>query len=127
MISTKAPEGRITHLEQLPRYAPPGHWGTLNARLVERYESDGYEMILGAMDPDGGSELHRHDLQYQAMFILEGEALIEIGDDQSCVCPAGSVIEIPPGIHHRIVARGVALRFIVVFSPPLSTKEAKAA
>lgn len=127
MALPKTPKGRITHLEQLPRYAPPGHWGTLNARLVERCEIGGYEMILGAMDPDGGSEFHRHDLQYQAMFILEGEALVEIGDDQPCVCPAGSVIEIPPGIHHRIVARGVALRFIVVFSPTLNTKTAKVA
>jgi quercetin dioxygenase-like cupin family protein len=111
---------RIEHLDQLPRYAPARHWGTENARLVERTGTGGYEMILGTMTPDGGSERHLHDTQHQAMFILEGEALVELGDAAPQRCPAGSVIRIPPGIPHRILGGGAGtLRFIVVFSPPL--------
>ena len=118
-IPKKHPE-RIRHLDQLPCYAPPGHWGTQNARLTEWHAGGGYEMILGTMTPDGGAERHLHPDNHQAMFILEGEALIEIGDSPAWRCQAGSVIEIPPGIAHRICAHGQStLRFIVVFSPPL--------
>jgi quercetin dioxygenase-like cupin family protein len=121
MTTTQATDtGRIGHLDQLPRYAPAGHWGTENARLVERPGPGGFEMILGTMAPDGGSARHVHDRQHQAMFILEGEALVELGEAAPQRCPAGSVIRIPPGIPHRILGGGAGtLRFIVVFSPPL--------
>jgi quercetin dioxygenase-like cupin family protein len=121
MTPTHAAEAaRIEHLDQLPRYAPARHWGTLNVRLVEAEAGAGYEMILGTMAPDGGSERHHHARQHQAMFILEGEALVELGGAGPQRCGPGSVIRIPPGIPHRILGGGAGtLRFIVVFSPPL--------
>ena len=121
MTEAGASEGRIDHLDNLERYEPAGHWGTRNARLVHHPSAGGYEMILGTMTADGGAERHHHDHNHQSMFILEGEALIELGEDPARRCPAGSVIEIPPGLPHRIAAGGGgALRFIVVFSPPLA-------
>ena len=121
MTGTKPPAGRIDHLDTLARYEPAGHWGTQNARLVHHPTAGGYEMILGTMTADGGAERHRHDHNHQTMFILEGEALIELGDAPARRCPAGSVIEIPPGLAHRIAAGGDGtLRFLVVFSPPLA-------
>jgi quercetin dioxygenase-like cupin family protein len=110
----------ICHAEDLPHYAPPGHWGTRNVRLAEGKDTGSYEMILGHMTADGGSERHHHDENNQVMFILEGEALVELGSDPPRQCPAGSVIHIPPKLDHRITAGGRdPLRFIVVFSPQL--------
>ena len=121
MNTTRKPEGRIVHLDDLPRYEPAGHWGTRNARLVEHPAGGGYEMILGTMTPEGGAEPHHHDRNHQAMFILEGEALVELGDAPPRRCGPGSVIEIPPGLPHRFASAGTGtLRFIVVFSPPLA-------
>ena len=120
MMKTGAPEGRIDHLDALERYQPAGHWKTQNARLVHHPSAGGYEMILGQMAAGGGAERHHHDQNHQAMFILEGEALIELGEAPARSCPAGSVIEIPPGLPHRIASGGDGtLRFVVVFSPPL--------
>lgn len=112
------------HVENLPVYEPPGHWGTHNRRLVAGGQAGTYEMILGTMEPDGGSTRHMHQRNHQAMFIMRGEAIIEIGDAAPQRCPAGSVLQIPPGVEHQISAGGgQPLEFIVVFSPPLATEE----
>lgn len=115
---------RFRHIDDIPVYAPPGHWGTHNRRLVEGWETGTYEMILGAMEPDGGSQRHMHQRNHQVMFIMSGEAVIELEDASPQRCPAGSVVQIPPGIEHQISAGGRdPLKFIVVFSPPLATEE----
>ena len=114
------PDKLICNVDELPFYTPPGHWGTQNVRLVEGNDTGAYEMILGNMAAEGGSERHVHDKNYQAMFILEGVAMVELGASPPKQCPAGSVIRIPPGLDHRITAGGKhPLRLIVVFSPPL--------
>lgn len=113
-------EKMIRHIDDLPHYTPPGHRGTHNVQLVEGSDTGAYEMILGHMNADGGSERHNHNENHQVIYILEGEAVIELGSAPPRRCKAGSVIRIPPGIEHRIVAgEGGDLRFIVVYSPPL--------
>ena len=43
----------ITHIDDLPAYAPPGHSGTRNVRLVERDACGRFEMVLGEIAPGG--------------------------------------------------------------------------
>jgi quercetin dioxygenase-like cupin family protein len=50
-----------------------------------------------------GSTLPAHTTPVNvAMYILEGEPIIEIGSDRK-VCPAGTLIESPKGIPHAII------------------------
>jgi mannose-6-phosphate isomerase-like protein (cupin superfamily) len=60
---------------------------------------------------------HSHKVQEQVYHVLEGEGLMEIGDE-SCVVRRNDVIYLPPGVPHSINNTGlVDLIFIVVTSP----------
>jgi len=110
----------ITHIDDLPAYAPPGHSGTRNVRLVERDACGRFEMVLGEIAPGGVAEAHHHDVEYQAMYVLEGHAEIRLDNAAPCSCGPGSVVRIPPGTVHEVIATGdVPLKLLIVYSPPL--------
>ncbi len=96
----------LRNIDDLSVYEPPGHWGTYNRRLVEGREAGAYEMILGTMEPKGGSQRHMHQRNHQAMFIISGEAVIELEDASPRRCPAGSVVQIPPALNIRSTPAG---------------------
>lgn len=124
MIAQGITGTHMRHVDEVQGYEPPGHWGTHNRRLVEGREAVAFEMILGEMAPDGGSERHFHIRNHQVMFILSGEAVIEAEDTAPQRCRTGSVVQIPAGIEHSVRAEGTEpLKFIVIFSPPLATEE----
>ncbi len=111
----------IQNTDELGTYSPPGHSGTVNARLVDRDFCGTFEMILGAIAPGGGAERHHHEREHQVLYILEGLAEIELGEDAPVRCGGGTVIRIPPGLDHRIVSVGeTPLKLIVIYSPPLA-------
>ncbi len=111
----------IQHTDDLDTYSPPGHTGTVNTRLVDRDFCGAFEMILGAIAPGGGAVRHHHEREHQVIFILEGLAQIELGEDAPVRRGRGTVIRIPPGLDHRIVSVGeTPLKLIVIYSPPLA-------
>ncbi len=111
----------IQHSDDLGTYSPPGHTGTVNVCLVDRDFCGAFEMILGAIAPGGGAELHHHEREHQIIYILEGYAEIELGEDAPVRCGGGMVIRIPPGLDHRIVSVGeTPLELIVIYCPPLA-------
>ena len=60
---------------------------------------------------------HKHRVQEQVYHVLEGEGLMEIGNDKHLV-RRHDVIVRPPGVEHAISNRGlVDLVFLVVTSP----------
>ena len=73
---------RIRHESQLERYAPPGHHGTVNVRLIEKDFCGTFEMALGILEPGGTAERHDHDVEYQVLYVLEGLCDVELGDGQ---------------------------------------------
>ncbi len=90
-------------------------------RLVDRDFRGAFEMILGAIAPGGEAERHRHERESQILYVLEGHAEIELGEDAPVRCGPGTVIRIPPGLDHRIVSVGeTPLESIVIYSPPLA-------
>lgn len=110
----------ITHIDDLPAYAPPGHSATRNVRLVERDACGRFEMVLGEITPGGVADAHHHDVEYQAMYVLEGHAEIRLDDAPPRSCGPGSVVRIPPGTVHEVIATGdTPLRLLIVYSPPL--------
>ena len=110
----------IEHVSELPAYSPPAHHGTVNRRLVAREFGAGFEMILGRLEPGGEASRHYHVDEAQVVYILSGEADVALGEAPPRRCGPGTVIRIPKGLAHEVVAAGDApLECIVIYSPPL--------
>lgn len=112
----------IENLDDLPRYVPPGHSGTKNARLVLKEATGGqFEMVHGELAPGGHAARHHHDDAFQAMYVLGGAAEVSLGDDTPRRCGPGDIVRIPPGLDHEVTSLGPdPLRLILVYSPPIS-------
>ena len=115
-------EKLVENLRDLPRYAPPGHSGTENARLVDREMTEGrFEMVHGRLAPGGHAARHHHDSTFQAMYVLAGAAEVALGDDPPRRCGPGDMVRIPPGLDHEVTSVGPdPLELILVYSPPLA-------
>lgn len=114
----------IQHERELAPYAPPGHSGTRNVRLVDKEFCGTFEMVLGEIEPGGEAHPHKHDVEHQVIYILSGRALVTLGSDAAVDCRAGTVIRIPPGLMHEVKAFGLEpLRLIVLYSPPLPPRD----
>ncbi len=113
----------IEHVSDLPAYSPPAHSGTLNRRLLSREFGAGFEMILGQVEPGGEAFPHYHRDESQVVYVLKGEALIRLGEEEPRRCGPGWVIRIPPGLVHDVrVASNEALEVIVLYAPPLGAE-----
>lgn len=115
----------IEHIDQMDSYAPPGHSGTRNVRLVDPDFCGRFEMVLGEIEPGGVADRHHHDVQAQAVYILDGEAEVALGDGAPERCGPGTVVRIPPKMDHEVRSVGArSLRLIVLYSPPLNAPAA---
>lgn len=110
----------IVRPEDVPPYLPAMHAGTVNRRLVGRDVNGSIhvEMVLGVLEPGGVAERHSHDAQEQAMYILEGRALVEVGDSITEEVGPGTACFFPAGMRHRFQAL-TAVKTLVIYAPPL--------
>jgi quercetin dioxygenase-like cupin family protein len=114
----------IKHIDDLPVYGPPGHSGTRNVRLVDREACGRFEMVLGEIAPGGVAEPHSHAVEYQAMYVVSGIGEVTLGDAAPVDCGPGSIVNIPPGLMHKVVAKGEEpLKLVIVYSPPLPPRD----
>jgi quercetin dioxygenase-like cupin family protein len=82
-------------------------------RLAER---------AGAQD----EEVHVHDDQVESLYVLEGEAVLRLGDEE-LPAPAGSWAQIPPGVPHALGFPARGSRYLSVFSPRAAPSRSPAA
>ena len=69
------------------------------------------------LTPGAGATPHYHLKTEEIYFILEGQALMEVGNEVEPVGP-GDAIAIPPRTHHRITNSGSGvLRFLCCCAP----------
>ena len=114
----------IQHTDDIPKYAPPDHQGTVNVRLIDKSFCGTFEMNLGTVQPGGEAEPHLHETEHQVFYVLEGECEVTLGDSAPVRCLPGTVVRIPPLLMHRVVAIGeTALKGIVIYSPPLGPRD----
>lgn len=117
----------IARQDELKRYSPPGHAGTVNVRLVEKDFCGAFEMVHGTIAPGGEAHRHAHEREHQVIYVLEGEADVELGAEPPTRCGPGAAIRIPPKLEHRVVNVGaVPLKLIVLYSPPLPPRNDEA-
>lgn len=117
--------GKVSRLNELPVYSPPGHSGTTNRRLVLAEEARDFEMVHGCIAPGGEAEEHNHPDSYQAIYVLSGAAQVRLNGTDDYRCQAGDTINIPKGIDHFVKSVGeTSLEMIIVYSPPISRQGA---
>lgn len=107
-------------------YAPPGHAGTLNRRLIGP-ESGAHhiELIVGEMESGGHAELHTHCEFEQTMFMLEGRLKIIGKDGQVETLEPGDSIFFPIGVEHKVISETPKSRFLLIYTPPRQASKEK--
>ena len=84
---------------------------------AEASQTAGGFTLLEAEEPPGfGPPLHVHDDAAEAFYVLEGEYVIFLGDDEQ-LCPAGSFIYVPPGVEHGFRVGRVHSRKLNLYLP----------
>lgn len=100
---------------------PPGHFGGAYSKMLARPENVGSRLVdfrVSVYQPKAYVAPHRHKVQEQIYYILEGEALMEIDGVRTPVGPQTTIF-LPPGVEHAIYNTGMGdLRFMVVTCPP---------
>ncbi|MDI6754413.1 MAG: cupin domain-containing protein [Thermodesulfobacteriota bacterium] len=113
----------VTHLKDLPSYTPAGHSKTTNYRLLGPGPggSDRIEVVLGQIEHGGQADPHTHTYEEQAMFVMEGNALVETAGESEVVGP-NDFIYLPQGTSHKVVPlKGRPLKLLIIYAPPLSS------
>lgn len=77
-----------------------------------------FSVVESAPDPGApGLAMHRHRRSDEALYILEGEVSVRVGDRREII-PAGSFVLIPRGVAHMFWNPGPNLaRVLVIFAP----------
>ena len=89
---------------------------TLGTPLEEAVGAD-----LVDVEPHRSSSVHRHNQAETVLYILDGEALIRVGDEEVAV-RAGDRLLVRRGQFHGVTTGDLALRFLSVQSPPILNK-----
>jgi quercetin dioxygenase-like cupin family protein len=102
-----------------PFYSPANHTGTRNYRLVgPKVNGSQYlEIALGDIERHEGSPAHAHPDLEQAVYIIEGEATVEIDGIVSEV-KTGDLLYYPPYVFHDIKVKSERIKMLVIYSPP---------
>jgi mannose-6-phosphate isomerase-like protein (cupin superfamily) len=88
----------------------------MRVRADEEQTSGGFTLLEADEPPDFGPPLHIHDDAAEAFYVLEGEYLIFIGDDEH-LCPAGSFVYVPRGVEHGFRVGRVRSRKLNFYLP----------
>ena len=105
----------------VPWVAPPAHYEGALSKMLVRPETCGSQLVdfrISVYQPMGYVAPHRHEIQEQIYYVLDGEGMVEIEGERTAVGPYTTIF-IPPGVQHAIHNTGLTdLRFIVVTCPP---------
>jgi mannose-6-phosphate isomerase-like protein (cupin superfamily) len=75
-------------------------------------------VIQERVPPGAAESIHHHARARQFFFVLKGEGAM-LMDGTEFVLPAGSGLEVPPGVPHQFCNRsGEDVAFLVISAPP---------
>jgi quercetin dioxygenase-like cupin family protein len=116
-MSAKSPY--VIHPYEQPFYSPANHTGTRNYRLVgpKTNGSQYLEIALGDIERHEGSPAHAHPDLEQAVYIIEGEATVEIDGIVNEV-KTGDLMYFPPKVFHDIKVKSERIKMLVIYAPP---------
>ncbi|MCG8546937.1 MAG: cupin domain-containing protein [Alphaproteobacteria bacterium] len=114
----------IEHENDIAKYIPPDHEGTVNIRLVDGDFCGRFELNLGVVQPGGEALPHSHEDEHQVIYFIDGKADVILGGEPAVECGPGAVVRIPPKLEHAVVAKGdTPLKVLVLYSPPLPPRD----
>ncbi len=110
----------IRNIAEEPWQQFPAHYGSALSKALVHPDTTGSRQIdyrISTYQPMAYVERHVHKVQEQVYHILDGEGLMEIGEERHVV-RKHDVIFITPGTWHSIQNTGLGdLTFIVVTTP----------
>ncbi|ESR26865.1 cupin domain-containing protein [Lutibaculum baratangense] len=113
-------EASVRNIAEEPWQQFPDHFGGALSKALVHPETVGSRQIdyrISTYQPMAYVARHAHEVQEQVYHVLEGEGLMEIGDERRVV-RRNDVIFLPPGVPHMIQNTGLGdLTFIVVTTP----------
>lgn len=113
-------EASIRNIAEEPWREFPGHFGMALSKALVHPETTGSRQIdyrISTYQPMAYVERHAHKVQEQVYHVLDGEGLMEIGNERRVV-RKHDVVFLPPGVPHSIQNTGLGdLTFIVVTTP----------
>ena len=115
----------IVRKNQLKPYSPDAHAGTVNMRIIgqETVGAKNVEVVLGIIDPGGQAEPHFHSGIEQVLYLLEGRVAVKMQGEEEKMEP-GDAVYFPPGEKHQVDVLGdQPARLLVIYAPPLQSKE----
>jgi mannose-6-phosphate isomerase-like protein (cupin superfamily) len=77
---------------------------------------DAFSLLEAEEPPNFGPPMHIHHDAAEAFYVLGGEYVIFIEDEQT-VCPAGSFVYIPAGVRHGFRVGAVPSRKLNIYAP----------
>jgi quercetin dioxygenase-like cupin family protein len=92
--------------------------GDMYTFLVTGEQTGGTVFAMeGLVPPGGGPPLHIHEREDEALYILEGECEVEVGDNR-VLATTGDLVWMPRGTAHRFSNMGTGTaRMILTFTP----------
>ncbi|MFD1694260.1 cupin domain-containing protein [Roseibium aestuarii] len=110
----------IRNIAEEPWQQFPGHFGGALSKALVHPETTGSKQLdyrISTYQPMAYVERHVHKVQEQIYHVLDGEGLMDIGEERRVV-RKHDVIFLPPGTWHAIQNTGLGpLTFIVVTTP----------
>ncbi len=110
----------IRNIAEEPWQQFPDHYGGALSKALVHPDTTGSRQIdyrISTYAPMAYVERHAHKVQEQVYHVLDGEGLMEIGEEKTVV-RKHDVIFLPPGVPHSIENTGLGdLTFIVVTTP----------
>lgn len=117
---TKPYEASVRNIAEEPWQEFPDHFGGALSKALVHPDTTGSRQLdyrISTYAPMAYVKKHQHKAQEQIYHVLEGEGLMEIGDEKRVV-RTHDVIFLPPGVPHSIQNSGLGnLTFIVVTTP----------
>lgn len=126
----KKPVRRDTaFVEQMARIAWqefPGHFGGALSKALVGPENSGSARIdlrISRYAPSAYVAEHVHQVQEQVYYVLEGEGVLTLNEDQHLMRPHDYVY-VPPGVRHSFTNTGLAGLVFLVMTTPAQDEQA---
>jgi mannose-6-phosphate isomerase-like protein (cupin superfamily) len=111
----------VRNIAEVPWREYPNHFGGALSKPLANPETAHNRHLdyrISCYQPMAYVARHAHKVQEQVYHVIEGEGLMEIGDETRVV-RKHDVIFLPPGVEHTISNQGLGdLVFLVITSPP---------
>lgn len=109
----------VIHPYEQPSYSPANHTGTTNYRLIapQLNGSKYLEISMGVIERNEGAIPHAHPDMEQAVYVIEGEAIVGIDGVEERV-KAGDLLYYPPRVFHSIRVLSEKIKLLVIYAPP---------